>query len=126
MREAARGREGHEGEQDDGALVPVELVLVIDYGAHEELDGDLGEEKRRRRGGGYGYDERGLAEHPEDEGGAVEEIEELVQVMCWLGDGAEEGDEHGARADEEGPAERPARERLPEDEGGADGVEDQA
>ena len=145
--------ESYEGEHDERRLVAVELVLVIDDCAHEELDRDLGHEERvrredpadgaegqaaeeahagggiaRERGGcgGYGYYEGGLADHPQDEGWAVEKGKELVEVMRWLWDGPEDCDKQGSGADEQGATVRPARERLAEDQRGADGVEDEA
>lgn len=101
-------------------MVAVELVFVVYYGADYEFHGDLGEEEgvrredprdgtecqaaektyargrvARKRGGCgcYDYDQGALAEHPEDEGRALEEHEELIEIMWWFRDSAEGCDE---------------------------------
>lgn len=37
--------QGDEGEQDEVALVAVELVFMVDYCAYEQLDSNLGDEE---------------------------------------------------------------------------------
>ena len=71
------------------------------------------------------HDEESPAE-PDEEVPPAEEGEELVQGVAGLGYGAEDTDEGGAGGDEEGAHEGVFGEGLAEDDGCADGIEDEA
>lgn len=72
------------------------------------------------------YDQDCLPDHPDNELMPAKEKEELIEVVCWLSDGTEDGYEDCAGAYEHCADEGVACEGFSKDQGGAYGVENQS
>lgn len=87
--------------------------------------GAVGDAFEEPAGNDEEHDHGGGTKHPDEELLPDEKLKELVQIMRRLGKGAEYANQHSAGCDEQSPDKGVASKGFAQNDGSADGVEDE-